>query len=86
MRSLFACKGECQVVSQGVAGSLGSLELPRGPEGASHLVSEKLELFWSCEGPLGILLKLVQGLEPHVEVRQEAQGSSTVLTWNSGFL
>ena len=75
-----------RVDTRGVAGSLGSFELPQGPEGASHLVSEKSGLFWSCEGPLGILLKLVQGLEPHVEVRQEAQGSSTVLTWNSGFL
>ena len=75
-----------RVDTRGVAGSLGSFELPQGPEGASHLVSEKSGLFWSCEGPLGILLKLVQGLEPHVEVRQEAQGSSPVLTWNSGFL
>ena len=74
-----------RVDTRGVAGSLGSFELPQRPEGAS-LVSEKSGLFWSCEGPLGILLKLVQGLEPHVEVRQEAQGSSTVLTWNSGFL
>ena len=69
-----------------MAGSFGYLELPRGPEGASHLVSEKSGLFWSCEGPLGILLELVQGLGPHVEVKWETQGSSPVLTWNSGFL
>ena len=75
-----------RVDTRGVAGSLGSFELPQGPEGASHLVSEKSGLFWSCEGPLGILLELVQGLGPHVEVRQETQGSSPVLTWNSGFL
>ena len=69
MRSQFACKGECQVVSQGVAGSLGSLELPRGPEAASHLDSEKSGLFWSCEGPLRIPLELMQGVGPHVEVK-----------------
>ena len=47
MRSQFAWKSESQGVSRGAAGSLGSLELPWGPEGASHLVCEKLELFWS---------------------------------------
>ena len=86
MRSQFAWKSESQGVSRGAAGSLGSLELPRGPEGASHLVSEKLELFWSCEGPLGIPLELVQGLGPHVVVRRETQGSSPVLTSMLGFL
>ena len=86
MRSLFACKGECQVVSQGVAGSLGSLELPRGPEAASHLVSEKSGLFWSCEGSLRVPLELVQVPVFHVDVRWETQSSSPVLTWISGFL
>ena len=86
MRSQFAWKCESQGVFRGVAGSLGSFELPWGPEGASHLVSEKSGLFWSCEGPLGILLELVQGLGPHVEVKWETQGSSPVLTWILGFL
>ena len=86
MRSQFALKFEPQGVSRGVAGSLGSLELPRGPEGASHLVSEKSGLFWSCEGSLGIPFELVQGLGFRVDVRRETQGSSPVLTWISGFL
>ena len=76
IRPQFAWKGKSQGVSQGAAGSLGSLELPRGTEGASHLVSRKSGILWSCEGPLGIPLKLVQGTRAscRVEVR------------NSGFL
>ena len=58
-----------RVDTRGVAGSLGSFELPQGPEGASHLVSEKSGLFWSCEGPLRIPLELMQGVGPHVEVK-----------------
>ena len=37
-----------------------SLELPRGPEGASHVVSGKSGILSSCEGLLGIPLELVQ--------------------------
>ena len=54
MRSQFAWKGKSQGVSQGAAGSLGSLKLPWGPEEASNLGSGKSGLLWSCEGPLGI--------------------------------
>ena len=54
MRSQFTWKGESQGVSRGAAGSLGSLKLPWGPEGASNLGSGKSGLLWSCEGPLGI--------------------------------
>ena len=76
MRPQFAWKGESQGVSRGAAGSLGSLELPRGPEGASNLVSGKSGLLWSFEGPLGIPLELVQGTR--ASYRGEAR--------NSGFL
>ena len=86
IRPQFTWKGESQGVSRVVAESVGSLELPRGPEGASHLVSEKSGLFWSCEGSLGIPFELVQGLGFRVDVRRETQGSSPVLTWISGFL
>ena len=76
IRPQFAWKGESQGVSRGAAGSLGSLELPRGPEGASNLDSGKSGLLWSFEGPLGIPLELVQGTR--ASYRGEAR--------NSGFL
>ena len=41
------------------AGSVGYLALPRGPEGASHVVSGKSGILSSCEVPLGIPLELV---------------------------
>ena len=76
MRSQFAWKSESQGVSRGAAGSLGSLELPRGPEGASHVVSGKSGILSSCEGPLGIPLELVQA------TRASCRGEAG----NSGFL
>ena len=57
----FSWNGESPCVSRVAAGRVGSLELPRGPEGASHLVSGKSGIRSSCEGPLGISLELVQG-------------------------
>ena len=76
MRPQVSWKGESQGVSRGAAVSLGSLELPRGPEGASNLDSGKSGLLWSFEGPLGIPLELVQGTR--ASYRGEAR--------NSGFL
>ena len=46
------------------AGSVHSLEVQRGPEGASHVVSGKSGILSSCEGPLGIPLQLVQATKP----------------------
>ena len=60
IRPQFALKRESQGVSRVAAGSVGSLELPRGPEGASHVVSGKSGILSSFEGPLGIPLELVQ--------------------------
>ena len=60
IRPQFAWKGESQGVPRVAAGSVGSLELPRGPEGASHVVYGKSRILSSCEGPLGIPLELVQ--------------------------
>ena len=60
IRPQFALKRESQGVSRVAAGSVGSLELPRGPEGASYVVSGKSRILSSCEGPLGIPLELVQ--------------------------
>ena len=57
----FAWKGESPCVSRVAARSVGSPELPRGPEGASHVVSGKSGIRSSCEGSLGIPLELVQG-------------------------
>ena len=76
IRLQFAWKGESKGVSRGSAGSLHSLELPREPEGASHLVSGKSGILWSCEVPLGIPLELVQG----------TTASSQVEAKNTGFL
>ena len=61
IRPQFAWKVESQGVSRVVAVSFRSLDLPRGPEGASHVVSGKSGLLLSCEGPLGIPLELVHG-------------------------
>ena len=44
IRPQFAWKGESQGVSQVAAGSVGSFELPRGPEGASHVGAGLVEL------------------------------------------
>ena len=76
IRPQFTWKGESQGVSQVAAGSVGSLELPQGPEGASHVVSGKSGILLSCEGPLRIRLKLVRA----------TRASSRVEVGNSGFL
>ena len=76
IRPQFAWKVESQGVSRVVAVSFRSLDLPRGPEGASHVVSGKSGILLSCEGPLGIPLELVQG----------TWASSVVEAGNSGFL
>ena len=76
IRLQFAWKGESKGVSRGSAGSLHSLELPREPEGASHLVSGKSRILSSCGGPLGIPLELVQ----------VTRASSWLEAGNSGFL
>ena len=49
-------EGGISNVSRVAAGSVGSLELPQGPEGASHVVSGKSGILLSYEGPLGIPL------------------------------
>ena len=61
IRPQFTWKEGSQSVSQVVAGSVGFLELRRGPVGASHVVSGKSGILSSCEGPLRIPLELVQG-------------------------
>ena len=76
IRPQFAWKGESQGVSRVAAGSAGSLELPQGSEGASHVVSEKSGILSSCEGPLGIPLELVQA----------ARASSRIEAGNSRLL
>ena len=50
--------------------------MPRGPEGASHVVSGKSGILSSCEGPPSIPLELVQ----------VTRASSRVEVGNSGFL
>ena len=70
IRPQFAWKGESQGVSRVAAGSVGSLKLPQGPEGASHVVSGKSGILSSCEGPLGIPLELVQATTLHLELRR----------------
>ena len=76
IRPQFAWKGESQGISLVAAGILGSLQLPQGREGDSHVVSGKSGILSSCEGPLGIPLELVQ-----------ATGTAhRVEAGNSGFL
>ena len=50
------------------------------------MASGKSSLHVSCEQPLGIPLQSVPGPRSSSELRLEAQGSSPVLTWISGFL
>ena len=69
-------EGESPGVSRVGAGSVGSPDLPRGPEGASHVVSGKSGILSSGEGPLGIPLELMQ----------VTRASSRVEAGNSGFL
>ena len=69
-------KGESQGVSGVSAGILCSLKLRRGLEEVSHIVSGKSGILASFEGPLGILLVLVQGIR--ISYRVEVG--------NSGFL
>ena len=76
IRPQLAWKGESQGVSQVAAGSVGSLELPQGPEGASHVVSGKSGILVSYEGCLGILLESVEA------TRASSRGEAG----NSGFL
>ena len=76
IRPQFTWKGESQGVSQVAAGSVGSLELPQGPEGSSHVVSGKSGILSSCEGSLRIPLDLVQ----------VTRASSRVEVGTSGFL
>ena len=76
IRTQFTLKGKSQCVSRVEVGSVGSLKLPRGPEGASHVVSGKSGILSSCEGPLGIPLELVQ----------ETRASSRVEAGILGFL
>ena len=53
------------------AGSVRSLEFPRGPEGASHVVSGKSGILLSCERPLGIPLELVQATKASFRFKAE---------------
>ena len=76
IRPHFTWKGESPCVSRVASWSVGTLELPRGPEGASHVVSWKSGIRSSCEGPVGIPFKLVQW----------TRASSRVQVGNSGFL
>ena len=76
IRPQFTWKGKSQGVSQVAAGGVVSLELPRGPKGASNVVSGKSGILSSCEGPLGIPLELVQ----------VTRASCRVEAGNSGFL
>ena len=75
IKTHFSWKGESPCVSQVAAESVCSLELPRVPEGASH-VSGKSGTRSRFEGPLGIPFEFVQG----------TMGSSQVEAGNSGFL
>ena len=70
IRPQFTWKRDSQAVSRAAAGSVGSLEFPRRPERASHVVSGKSGILLSCEGPLGIPLELVQATTLHLELRR----------------
>ena len=71
IRPHFTWKGESPCVPRVAAGSVGSLELPRGRDGASHVVSWKSGILLSFQGPLGIPLTLVQGTRASLGVEAE---------------
>ena len=62
------------------------LDLPRGPQGSSHVDSGKASLHASCDGPSGFLCSRCRGRGPHLELRPNTQVSTPVLKWISGFL
>ena len=68
IRPHFLLTGEFPCVFLVAARGMGSPELPRGPEGASHVVSGKSGIRSSCEGLLGIPLELVQGTRASFQV------------------
>ena len=72
-------EGESPGVSRVAAGSVGSPKLPRGPEGASHVVSGNLGILSCCERPIGIALELVRATRAssRVEVRNSRFLSSS---------
>ena len=86
IRPQFAWKGESQGVSRVAAGSVGSLQLPQRPEGASHVVSARSGLLSSCEGTSGILSSWCGRLGLHLLLRWENQGSSPAPTGIFGSL
>ena len=79
IRPQFAWKRDSQGVSRVVAGSAVSPELPRGPEGASQVVSGNLGILSCCERPIGIALELVWATRAssRVEVRNSRFLSSS---------
>ena len=86
MRSQFAWKGESQGVSRGAAGSLGSPSCHGDLRKPLILFLESQDSFGVLRGLSGFHSSWCRGLESHVEVRPETQGSSSVLTWISGSL
>ena len=86
IRPQFAWKWKSQIVSRVLAGSMGSLELPQRPEGASHVVSARSGILSSCEGTSGILSSWCGRLGLHLLLRWENQGSFPALTGIFGSL
>ena len=81
------CRGEFCSLRGVVAGSLGFLSSCVSTWGAARVSSWKSDLLWHFEGYLGIPRAFTQGLTmPHLELRQEPQGSSPFVTSIPGSL
>ena len=66
--------------------TLGSLDLCRSSQGACKGASEKLVTRWGGRGLSGLQWFWCYGRGPHLELRQEPQGSSPFLIWIAGSL
>ena len=60
IRPQFPWKGESQGVFRVAAGSVGSLELPRGPEGEMVAYLQQRHILYA--GPLSLKIKVLLGL------------------------
>ena len=64
----------------------GPSRVTTGTSGTHSCCLRKVQSPASCEGPLWIPLQSIPGPRSSSGLRREPQGSSTVLTWTSGFL
>ena len=79
-------RGECPAFLELWQETWGPSRVTAGTSGTRSCCLRKVQFPASCEGPLWIPLQSISGPRSSSGLRREPQGSSPVLTWNSGFL